>query len=186
MAGFETAAGPPSELLTDATSENDLKAAATGQGELTVTPLHMVQIVAAIANQGNGVPLHLVEAVRYPGESDWEVVDVPARKPAMLRPDVAEALRLVMQQTVGLSPYASRAQYGDLVIYGHSALAYAGPQATPYSWFLGFADLPDSVEAESVAVVVVVEDSGDPGAGADVANAVFSALAAGSPSAENE
>jgi peptidoglycan glycosyltransferase len=173
LAGFATTAGAPSTPLAEGTAQERLVAAVTGQGELTVTPLQMVQIVAAIANQGNAVPLHLVTATRAPGSEDWQPVELPVRRPALLRADVASGIRLTMLQAAAQSPFVSRAVRGDQVLYGHSARAYAGPDETPYVWFTGFVDVTQEDEAAAIAVVVVVEDENDPGVAADVAGAAL-------------
>ena len=95
LPGFARASGAPPAPLTDETPDDELVGAVVGQGTLTVTPLQMVQIVAAVANQGNAVPLHLVTALRPPQRL---ATDVPLRRPALLRADVASGLRLTMLQ----------------------------------------------------------------------------------------
>lgn len=173
LAGFATDAGAPATPLTADTTQDRLVAAVTGQGDLTVTPLQMVQIVAAIANQGNAVPLHLVTATRPPEGGDWQPVELPIRRPALLRADVASGIRLTMLQAAAQSPFVSRAVRGDQVLYGHSARAYGGPDARPYVWFTGFVDVTQEDEPAAIAVVVVVENEDDPGVAADVAGAAL-------------
>jgi cell division protein FtsI/penicillin-binding protein 2 len=138
----------------------------------------MVQIVAAVANRGNAVPLHLVDAVRSPGSDDWRPMNVPAMQPALLREDVAAAVRLTMLQAAAESPYVRRATRGDLVLYGHSARSFAGPGARPFAWFLGFVDQSEGDDRSAIAVVVVVENESDPGVAADIAGAALEAAAA--------
>ena len=176
LTGFKTAiAKDLPDPFTEQTPADDLAAALVGQGDLTVTPLQMVQIVAAIANRGNAVPLHLVDAARPPDTEAWQPVPVPAREPALMRPDVAAALRLAMLQAAAQSPDVSRARHGDLVLYGHTALSFAGPPMTPYAWFVGFVDQTVGSDVAAIAVVVVIEDEADPGAAAHVAGAAFAA-----------
>lgn len=183
LPGFARASGAPLVPLTDETPAAELAETVVGQGALTVTPLQMVQIVAAIANQGNAVPLHLVTALRPPQGGDWQPVEVPLRRPALLRADVASGLRLTMLQAAAQSPFVSRAVRGDLVLYGHSARAFAGPEERPYVWFTGFADVTEADEPEAIAVVVVVENEDDPGVAADIAGAALEAAAQSSPPA---
>lgn len=176
LPGFETIAGPQPQPL-DADTPEDVRAAAlAGQADLTVTPLQMVRIVAAIANGGNAVPLQIVEAVRAPGTAVWEPVAAPAVQPALLRADVAAALRSALRTAAQRSPQTVQAQSGGQTLFGHVALAYAGPQQTPYAWFLGFAELPGDA-GRAIAVVVVIEDEADPGVAATVARAAFAAAA---------
>ncbi|MCZ2095480.1 MAG: hypothetical protein LC121_04275 [Anaerolineae bacterium] len=180
LARFRTVPAPPIEPLDEDTLPEEYLAAATGQGALTVTPLHMLQVVAAVANQGNGIPLHIVDAVRAAGEDGWTPVEIPLYNPAILRADVAEVVRLTMLQAAAQSRGVRAAQRGDLVLYGHTGVAYAGPDATPYSWFLGFVDQTQGDEMTAIAAVVVLEGEADPAAAAVVAGDALAAAANGS------
>lgn len=178
--GFQTEAGPPPRPFDENTPAARLQAELVGQGALTVTPLHMIQVVAAVANRGNGVPLYLVEAVRPPDATAWQPVDVPVEQPALFRQDVAAALRLAMLQAAAESEHVQAAQPREgpgagRALYGHAALAYSGPGETPFAWFQGFLDLTDGDDRRALAVVVVIADEHDPGAAAAVARAGFEA-----------
>jgi peptidoglycan glycosyltransferase len=172
LAGFETASGPRPDRLSAATPADEFAAAVAGQGDLTVTPLQMAQFIAVIANQGNTVPLHLVDEIRKPGSSTWEAVPLPVRQPALLRADVAAAVQLAMRQAVEISPLVSQAQRAAGTLYGHVALAYGGPPQTPYVWFTGFIVQP---QGGTLVAVVVVENEADAGLAARVAGAAFAA-----------
>jgi peptidoglycan glycosyltransferase len=180
LAGFDTAiAENLPDPFTAQTPADTLRAALVGQGDLTVTPLQMVQIAAAIANRGNAVPLHLVDAIRPPDADDnpnaWQPVPTPALEPALMRTDVAAALRLAMLEAAAQSPHVSDARRGNLVLYGHTALSFAGPPLTPYAWFVGFVDQTVGSDVAAIAAVVVIEDEADPGEAAQVAGAAFAA-----------
>lgn len=177
LTGYETVLGEdrPDPLTAD-TPPDVRRAALAGQGDLTVTPLHMVQVVAAIANRGRAVPLHLVDAVRPPEADDWQPVRTAGPGPAMLRNDVASALRLAMLEAAAQSPHVSQARRGPYALYGHTALSFAGSPLTPYAWFLGFVDQTVGDEVAAVAAVVVIAGEDDPGAAAQVAGAAFGAL----------
>ena len=186
--GFHTAPTRSIEPLTDNTPPDEWLEAITGQGALTVTPLHMLQVVAAIANQGNGIPLHVVDAVRPNGAEEWEPVAIPLHRPAILRMDVAEVVRLTMLQAAAQSPSVRAAQRGDRVLYGHTGLAYGGPgladapqraETTPYSWFVGFVDQTRGDEMSAIAAVVVLENEADPSVAAAVAGDALAAATLG-------
>jgi peptidoglycan glycosyltransferase len=183
LVGAETAVGELPELISEATSRERLTAAVVGQGDLTVTPLQMAQVTAIIANQGNMVPLHMVDAVRPPEAEAWQPVPVPTLQPAVLRADVADAVRLTMLQAAALSPYVSQARHAELVLYGHSALAFGKPDA---SWFVGFVDQTEGADSAALVVVVVVENERDPGVAARVAGEVFAAATADNPEPDPE
>ncbi len=177
LPGFETAAGPESAPLTADSSPEKLVAALVGQGTLTVTPLQMAQVIATIANRGNGVPLHIVDAVRPPGKA-WQPVEVSTESPALLRTDVAGALRSALRQSAAMNPALAGAARDGLVIYGHGGLAYGGPDATPDGWFVGFAEHAEGTTGAIAVVVVVEEDKPDAAAAANAAGVVFEAAAA--------
>ncbi len=176
--GLATIAAEEVSPLDEGTDPATLRKALAGQGDLTITPLHMLQIVAAIANSGQGVPLTLVDATRTPG-AEWQMAGLPGERPAMLRADVAGALRLAMLQAAAQSPAVRQAaellDAGELVLYGHSALAYSGPDERPIAWFVGFVDRGSGSETDALAVVVVIEQQSDPGVAAQVAGAVLAA-----------
>jgi peptidoglycan glycosyltransferase len=178
LAGFEMTVGRPPAPFTAQTPPDALRAELVGQGDLTVTPLQMVQVIAAVANDGNAVPLHVVDAVRRPGARDWQPVDIPALQPALMQVDVADALRTAMQQAAQQSPEVSRAERAGLTLYGHSAQSFGGPGKTPYVWFTGFVDQAQGDQAGAIVVVAVVENESDPGVAAEVAGAAFEAAAA--------
>jgi peptidoglycan glycosyltransferase len=177
LAGFQTAVGGPPAPFTAQTPPVQLQAELSGQGDLTVTPLQMVQVLAAVSNDGNSVPLHVVDAVRRPGAKDWQAVELPALQPALMQVDVADALRMAMRQAAEQSPEVSRAARPGLTLYGHSAQSFGGPNRTPYVWFTGFIDHVQGDQAGAIVAVVVVENESDPGVAAEVAGRVFQAAA---------
>jgi peptidoglycan glycosyltransferase len=179
LIGFETTAGRHPIPFTADTSTTELTSVLAGQGDLTITPLQLAQVISVIANRGNAVPLHLGEATRLPGASDWQALDLPVMQPAMLRADVAAAVRLAMLQAAARSTYVGQALRGDQVLYGHSALAYGGPDRTPAPlvWFAGFVEPAAASDAASaVVVIVVIEDESDPGVAAAAAGEIFAAV----------
>jgi peptidoglycan glycosyltransferase len=177
LAGFQTAVGRPPTPFTAQTALDTFRAELVGQGDLTISPLQMVQVLAAVANDGNAVPLHVVDAIRRPGAKAWQAVDIPALQPALIQVDVADAIRMAMRQAAQQSPEVSRAEGAGLTLYGHSALSFGGPDKTPYVWFTGFVDQLEGGQAGAIVAVVVVENESDPGVAAGVAGAAFEAAA---------
>jgi peptidoglycan glycosyltransferase len=177
LTGFETETGKPLVTISTATNPARLEALLTGQGDLTITPLQLAQVIAVIANRGNAVPLHLVEATRPPESSTWRSINEATMQPALLRADVAAALRLAMLQSAARSPCVEKALRGEQVLYGHCALAYGGPDESPspLAWFAGFVEQPSRSGTTLVLAVVVIENESDPSAAADAAGAAFQA-----------
>jgi len=112
--------------------------------------------------------------VRAPDSDVWVAIKTPVEQPALLRLDVASALRLAMLQAAAQSPYVSQARRGDLVLYGHGAIAYGGPPPIPYAWFTGFVDRTQGSDNAAIVAVVVVEAEDDPGVAAQIAGMLWS------------
>ena len=153
---------PTAPSLPD--DEDGLVAAVAGQGALTVNPLQMVQIIAAVVNEGSGIPLHLGDATRYPADGDWSDVKPPTSQLALMQAPNAEVIRAVLMER----------DFGDAVpIYGHISVALAGER--DYIWFLGWTRADEG--AVVIALVLEFDDGYSPQAVLDVA---VPALEAGS------
>jgi peptidoglycan glycosyltransferase len=128
--------------------EATLDDAAIGQGDLLVSPLQMVRIAAALANNGVMPPLRLVEAVRPPG-GEWQDAAAEGHSRAIISRDSAEAIAADMSECVD-SGAAQAAGLPHEEVHGHVGLAVAGPGGALNAWFTGFTD--------DVAIVVLLED----------------------------
>jgi cell division protein FtsI/penicillin-binding protein 2 len=106
-----------------------------GQGTLTVTPLHMALLTAAIARQGEMPAPHIIQAIQNL-QGEWETVPTLDHPIAVLASEAAEAVRALMPN-------------------GHSATALSGSgeNRTTLAWFSGFAPF----ENPRYAVVVLLE-----------------------------
>ncbi|MBP8972710.1 MAG: hypothetical protein KBH93_02450 [Anaerolineae bacterium] len=173
LAGFQTAAARIAQPGSPASEA--WVALLAGQGALTVTPLQMALMASAIASGGSASPLRLVDAVRSPGASDWQAIVGTEQPVAMLRAEVARALERAMGYAAGANPATRQAQGDGYTLYGHSALAYAGPDETPYAWFVGFARSSEGQSGQTIVAVVVVEGERDPAVASRVAGATFAA-----------
>ncbi|HEY2148718.1 MAG TPA: penicillin-binding transpeptidase domain-containing protein [Pirellulales bacterium] len=139
---------------------------AIGQGMLTVTPIQIVRLMAAIANGGRLVTPHVAgglglpsEPGNSPSESDAAAFDVAppraipaldARKLELLR----EALRRVVTDPKGT---AHSAAGEGLSFAGKTGTAETSPGTADHAWFAGYAP----AESPRVAFVVVLEHAGD-------------------------
>jgi peptidoglycan glycosyltransferase len=159
---FETTAGEPGLPLEMLADSDTLRAAAVGQGDLTVTPLQMASVASVVANYGNTVALYLVDAIRPPGLTDWQVLTPPADETAVITQDVATALRAAMSDSVKHGSAQANALNSSLptgaTLYGHGSIAYTGPNQNANAWFIGFVDLPDG---RSLAITVLVEGTNE-------------------------
>jgi cell division protein FtsW (lipid II flippase) len=170
----------PSTLATDVRQLDDagkLAMSGIGQAEVTVTPLQMALVAAAIGNRRGNVPQpYLVNEWLDPeGET------IRTHSPRTWIPDAinrrqAEALADMMIATVE-DGWGYGAQVEGLVVGGKTGTAewertpYGAP---PHSWFIGFADLPDG---RTVAIAVVAEGAGEgSGVAASIARQLLSAV----------
>ncbi len=145
---------------------------AIGQGDVTVTPLQMVRVYAAIANGGTLWTPHLGKAVVSPsGELVQRIAPHRAAK-LPLRPDVLRflqrALRDVVTSGTGRGafagfPVAVAGKTGTGEVYGKQATA----------WFSSFA--PASHPQYAVSVVVSQGGTGASTA-APIVRAIYSAI----------
>lgn len=122
-------------------SSADVTREAIGQGDLLVTPLHMVSVAAVVGNGGERVPLHVLAA----SLSGCVSPDATARDgavSAVTTPDIAARI-------LDLWP-----RYGNAV--GHLSEALAGPDRTQL-WFIGL----NSPEVPRYAVAVLIENAPD-------------------------
>ncbi|MCL4875580.1 MAG: hypothetical protein KJ064_02940 [Anaerolineae bacterium] len=117
-------------------------AEAAGQGDLTITPLQAVQIIAAVVNQGNGVPLHLIEATRTPDSTPWKTFLPTTLSSAIMQPAIAGQIQMLQQE----HPLAGEN------VYGHISRAYAGTRE--FIWLLAWTPLENG---ESIIMVVILE-----------------------------
>ncbi|HIQ01887.1 MAG TPA: hypothetical protein EYH30_07125, partial [Anaerolineales bacterium] len=150
---------PALEIPTEAGtwSPEDLRLEAMGQGSLTLSPLGMAQVAAALANDGAIPPLHLVLRVEEPGDG-WREPEPPGEPRSVVPPEMARAL------LTAWSPYGPN-------ILGHLGTAVAGQDRPPHAWFLGVAP----AGSPRFAVAVLLEHPADPRRAAEVGRALLEA-----------
>jgi penicillin-binding protein A len=142
--GLPTASSPALEAVSNP------QLAAIGQGDLTVSPLHMALATAALARGGLMPAPQLVMATEN-RDGAWRPA-VPARQPtATIVPDYAEQMR-------------------ELLAGGWRATAISGDEGRRLAWFLGFTPAQDA----RYAVAVLLED-GDESAAATIGERVLAA-----------
>jgi peptidoglycan glycosyltransferase len=146
---------PTPRSTLDLTPSNMLENA-LGQGTLTVTPLEMAMIAAAILNEGNAPQPYTLLATRTPTDSAW--IETPNPQPAVpiTTANTARQLQDMMREALDRGA-AQPAKQPNVDMGGHAALAYSGEGAQ--AWFIGFTAFGSR---EGVAVAVVLENTSDP------------------------
>ncbi|NWF70436.1 MAG: hypothetical protein HXY40_15215 [Chloroflexi bacterium] len=154
-------------------SDTHLLADALGQGQITLSPLHMAVIVSALLNHGNAPQPQALLATRDPGAGEWTPAASTFATTPLTTPESAQQLQMLMREAVanGSAAAAARAGYD---IGGQTALAYAGTGSK--TWFAGFVTLADG---RSAVVVIVLENSSDPAEAARIGGLALQAAADG-------
>lgn len=144
---------------------------AIGQYDVAASPLQMLQVAAAIANDGVLMRPHLVNTVT---SEDLTVLSAqgPERLGSPISASSAELLQQMMVATVE-DGTGRPARVDGLVVGGKTGTAQTAPDRPPYAWFVGYAEDP------KVAIVAFVEDADvarDDISGGRVAAPIFTAI----------
>ncbi|HEX2905502.1 MAG TPA: penicillin-binding transpeptidase domain-containing protein [Phototrophicaceae bacterium] len=140
---------------------------ALGQGKLTVTPLEMAVIAAAIVNDGNAPQPYALQATRPPNTTDWQAAETAYPTIPLTTANTARQLQDMMRFAVAQGA-AQNAARPNRDIGGHASVAYSGSESQ--AWFVGFVT---SGSRRGVAIAVVLENSNDPGLAADIGGRVL-------------
>lgn len=160
--------GTPTSVPTQVfvTDDNFLENA-LGQGQLTITPLQMATIAAAIVNDGNAPQPYTLLATRPPGIIDWTAAPNLHPSTPLTTANTARQIQDMMRLAVAEGA-AQNAGRPNIDIGGHAALAYSGDETQ--AWFIGFATLAGR---RGIAIAVVLENSSDAGLASDIGGTVL-------------
>ncbi len=162
LAGFPVAGGglgAPSELNKAAQKRDIL-----GQGNLTISPLQMAAIIAAIAGDGTAPMPTVLSGIRQPGAVKWVQKPGPSAR-VMLQRDTAARLRDLFQTTWNHLPAlpdlpseidASDLDVSDNEVGAHIAIARSGESTQ--LWLNGYVRKRDK---SAFAYVAVLENRDD-------------------------
>lgn len=154
---------------------------AIGQGQVSVTPLQVARLAAAIANGGRLCQPHLVRAI-----GDVPVA-IPAPRDLHIRPATLALVREGLWSVVNGAGTGWRARLRDVAVCGKTGSAQVVARARlqreggrsaatmflPHGWFLAFAP----AESPRIALAVLVEHGGSGSeAAAPVAREILAAF----------
>lgn len=150
----------------------DLSLEVVGQGQLTVSPLHMAMVAAAFADDGRMPSLQLVQAIRHPDQG-WQSVPPVSHPKGTVSRDSAIATSNLM--IIAVSEGAAQpARVPDITTYGHTGLAVSSMEGSLNAWFIGFIRLEND---DAIAIAVLVEDVTNPNSAAEIGGQVLQVAA---------
>lgn len=132
-----------------------LASSAFGQGGIHASPLQMLMVTEAIANNGNIPKPILVKSITAPDGSiiqSAQTGTLYSPIPASVAQQVKAAMVQVVQQGSGVL-----AQVPGVSVAGKTGTAQTGTGQGPHAWFVAFAP----ADQPRVAVVVLVEHGGE-------------------------
>jgi penicillin-binding protein A len=152
---LEGLSGQAASVFPDDLDEPGTALSAIGQFDVRATPLQMAQVVATIANNGQGMRPYLVDEVVAPDLSVLEKTDPEEMPERAMSAQAASQLTQMMVEVVDRGTGAP-AQLPGVTVAGKTGTAQTEEDRPPYAWFVSFAPADDP----QVAVAVLVEDAG--------------------------
>ena len=129
---------------------------AIGQGQTTVSPLHLCMLVSAIANEGELMEPYMVDKIV---SADGEIVSQTKPKAyGTIMSDTEVSLLNEYMEAVVMDGTADSVDFGDLTVYGKTGTAeYTSNKSITHSWFVGYAV---DAKGDKLAVAVIMEGAG--------------------------
>ena len=137
-------------------NKNEIAEASIGQGEVQVTPLNMVLMASAIANDGNMVKPYLVRSIE---DSEGKLISKTGTETIsnIMSPSLAGQLGNMMEGVVQRGT-GKNASISNVRVAGKTGTAQITPRPS-HSWFVGYAP----ADNPRIAVAVVLEEDGTSG-----------------------
>ena len=143
------------------TSTSALRAEAIGQGQLTVTPLRVALMAAALANDGSMPEPHLVLGHQTP-ERGWTSVRESQPATVIVPASVARELLATWSQP-------------DEDLWARDGIAVASEEQPPHAWFAGVTVAADGTR---YAAAVLIEHSSQPATASEIGLRLLSTASA--------
>ncbi len=142
--------------IDSSTSDTIVAQTAIGQGDTTVSPLHMCMLVSAIANDGVLMEPYMADKIVSADGTEVSKTE-PVEYGQLISSEEAELLRSYMAAVVEEGT-AEKVDFGDLTVYGKTGTAeYSENKSVTHSWFVGYA-VGDN--GKKLAVAVIMESAG--------------------------
>lgn len=128
-----------------------IRSLSIGQGEITVTPLQLVNYAAMVANHGWYYPPHIVKAIG----TEKNKTDFTKKKNVVtINREYVDDVRKGMEEVVEMG--TARAYKMDSISMAGKTGTADNPHGKPHSIFIGFAP----VDNPKIAICVIVENAG--------------------------
>ncbi len=142
--------------IDDTTTESIVGQTSIGQGNTTVSPLHMCMLVSAIANKGELMEPYIADKIV---SADNNIVSqtTPVSYGNIMSASEVSLLNKYMEAVV-MDGTADSVDFGDLNVYGKTGTAeYSENKKLTHSWFVGYAQQDDG---KKLAIAVIMEGAG--------------------------
>lgn len=146
----------PDPLASTPTADSSLHTpleTALGQGSLTVSPLDIAVMTAAVINDGNAPQPYALTATRPPESEVWIPVQTVLPTIPVTTAETSRRIQELMRSATVIGSARPAARSG-MTIGGHSSLAYSGDGTQ--AWFIGFVI---TGQRQGVVVAVVLENT---------------------------
>jgi len=155
--GFDMPLPVVGSTIGDIANDAQLGISSIGQQDVQITPLQGAMIAAAVANDGTLMRPYLVDQVRAP---DLTVIDQtdPQKMSEPISSDVAGELQKMMVSVVEHGT-GRKARIDGVTVGGKTGTAEVGGNASPHTWFVGFAGQGD----HQIAIAVFIKNGGQSG-----------------------
>lgn len=147
--------------INDPTSEGAAVQMGIGQGDMLVTPIQVVDFIAAIANGGTLYQPQIIEKITTLNGDKIQSFTPIIRGILPVSQDtiaaLQEGMRLVVQDDRGTAHNVFYLMQTN--IYGKTGTATTSI-VDPHSWFAGYTD-ENMIDKPDIAIVVIAENAGD-------------------------
>ncbi len=147
---------PPSEFFDKVYGKGHwnamtIRSLSIGQGEITATPLQMVNYTAMLANRGWFYPPHIVRAI----STEKNLTDFTKKRNIIsINPEYVDVVRQGMAEVVTQGT-ARGAMIDSITVAGKTGTA-DNPHGKAHAVFVGYAP----IESPKIAICVIVENAG--------------------------
>ena len=140
-------------------TKSDPRQIAIGQGPVTVTPLQIARVFAAIANGGRLVRPHMCQQIGTQANPNYAVHVQPPEPIPGLNEQKLQVIQKGLRQAVANTEGTAHAtvDVDEVAIAGKTGTAEVGSHRAEHSWFAGYAP----ADQPKVAIVVVLEHAGE-------------------------